>query len=216
MRKTPDTWTADQAAKAWGMLRTHVASLCAGGRVPGAYKNGGRWAIPPQDKPVSLPRGSASVETTRRDRLCIDCGITFPGGPTAKRCPACRKTHRKWYSPNRKVGNSYPCYLCGHKFLMQANGQRYCPDCGADRPSYTQQRWVSSHKANPRIDLGQKIRNRRIAKGMTQDALAQALGYAARSGGAAISQMEAGAKPIPLDKLPLLAAALDLDTEDLT
>ncbi|MCQ2965112.1 MAG: DNA-binding protein [Alphaproteobacteria bacterium] len=46
--------TASQCAKEWNISQRRVQILCAEGRVDGAFKIGGFWAIPAEtNKPIS-------------------------------------------------------------------------------------------------------------------------------------------------------------------
>ncbi|WP_270566899.1 DNA-binding protein [Clostridium beijerinckii] len=50
--------TAEAAAKDWGISKRRVQVLCADGRVVGAIKHGGVWAIPKDaNKPEALKPG---------------------------------------------------------------------------------------------------------------------------------------------------------------
>ncbi len=50
--------TAEVAAEKWGISKRRVQMLCANGRVDGAFKHGGVWAIPiDQIKPTPLKSG---------------------------------------------------------------------------------------------------------------------------------------------------------------
>lgn len=48
-----DYITAEEAAEKWGISRRRVQILCSEGRVEGAIKHGGVWAIP---KDAQKPR----------------------------------------------------------------------------------------------------------------------------------------------------------------
>ena len=53
-----DYITAEVAAGNWGISKRRVQVLCAGGRVTGATKHGGVWAIPKTSiKPRALKPG---------------------------------------------------------------------------------------------------------------------------------------------------------------
>lgn len=50
--------TAEAAAEIWGISKRRVQLLCANGRVYGAVKHGGVWAIPKTTmKPKALKSG---------------------------------------------------------------------------------------------------------------------------------------------------------------
>ena len=53
-----DYMTAETAAEIWGISKRRVQVLCASGRVDGAIKHGGVWAIPSEaNKPKAIKRG---------------------------------------------------------------------------------------------------------------------------------------------------------------
>lgn len=53
-----DYVTAETAAENWGISKRRVQILCAEGRVAGAIKHGGVWAIPANaTKPEALKPG---------------------------------------------------------------------------------------------------------------------------------------------------------------
>lgn len=60
--------------------------------------------------------------------------------------------------------------------------------------------------------FGERIRNRRIELGLTQDELARKLGYKSRS---TINKIELGKNDVPQHKILEFAAALDILVEDL-
>lgn len=60
--------------------------------------------------------------------------------------------------------------------------------------------------------FGERIRNRRIELGLTQDELARKLGYKSRS---TINKIELGKNDVPQHKILEFAAALDMLVEDL-
>ena len=56
--------------------------------------------------------------------------------------------------------------------------------------------------------IGRRVREARIAKGLTQDEVAEKMGYTSRT---TINKIEMGINGIPNSKLPLLAEILDVD-----
>lgn len=53
-----DYMTVETAAEVWGISKRRVQVLCASGRIDGAIKHGGVWAIPKTTtKPESLKPG---------------------------------------------------------------------------------------------------------------------------------------------------------------
>ena len=71
-----------------------------------------------------------------RDRVCRQCGVTFPGGPRAWYCPACRAERRQEAGKrHKKVGTARPlgstdtCKRCGKEYIVEGGRQMYCKDC---------------------------------------------------------------------------------------
>ncbi|AEH47106.1 helix-turn-helix domain-containing protein [Parageobacillus thermoglucosidasius] len=60
--------------------------------------------------------------------------------------------------------------------------------------------------------IGERIKEIRIKKGLTQSYVAKELGYKSPS---MLSEIEAGKKGIDADKIPLLAKILDVDINEL-
>ena len=60
--------------------------------------------------------------------------------------------------------------------------------------------------------IGEKIKNRRIALGLSQTELARRAGYADKSG---ISKIESGDRGLTPEKIELFARALDMNPSDL-
>lgn len=63
--------------------------------------------------------------------------------------------------------------------------------------------------------IPERIRAARKAKGLTQQALGEILGYTGRTAETSIQRWEYGTFLVPTDKLRQLAAALDLTLDDL-
>lgn len=59
------------------------------------------------------------------------------------------------------------------------------------------------------------IRAARMNAGMTQQELGEKMGYAGDSAQVTVRRWEAGSRPVPLDKIRPLAAALNLTLDDL-
>ena len=75
-------------------------------------------------------------KSTIRDRVCRQCGVTFPGGPRAWYCPNCRqqryresKAKYQKRGPERPIGSTDKCSIFGKEYIVNAGRQRYCPDC---------------------------------------------------------------------------------------
>ena len=64
-------------------------------------------------------------------------------------------------------------------------------------------------------DIPATIRAARQAKGLTQRKLGELCGYSDRSGERVVQLWEAGKQPVPMNKLRVLAKALDLTLDDL-
>ena len=62
------------------------------------------------------------------------------------------------------------------------------------------------------MDIGERIRQRRAALHMTQEELAQKVGF---KGKAAISKIEKGERDVAIDKVTVFAAALDCTPDHL-
>lgn len=73
------------------------------------------------------------------NRVCMDCGKTFSGGPRSWRCPECRKIRDKQTTKeyreraklgkSRKIGNTYKCEHCGGEYILKSGLQKYCEKC---------------------------------------------------------------------------------------
>jgi hypothetical protein len=56
--------TPKDKAKEWGLTQRRVEILCAGGRIPGAYRLGRAWAIPKNAvKPVDGRTRESKVQS---------------------------------------------------------------------------------------------------------------------------------------------------------
>ncbi len=74
-----------------------------------------------------------------RPRTCKGCGVAFKGGPRAWYCPRCRAERqaqqnreyrqRKQMGNTRKIGQKYPCEICGKMYILSGSLQRYCTEC---------------------------------------------------------------------------------------
>lgn len=64
-------------------------------------------------------------------------------------------------------------------------------------------------------DIPAIIKAARIRCGYTQKELAEKLGYTSGSGDATLRTWESGKRPIPMEKIRPLAAALNLTVDDL-
>lgn len=83
-----------------------------------------------------------------KDRTCRQCGAVFQGGPRAWYCPSCRSERQreqnrrhKAKGPDRLLGSTDICTVCGKPYVVNSGGQKYCPDCAyeavraVDRPA---------------------------------------------------------------------------------
>jgi transcriptional regulator with XRE-family HTH domain len=66
-----------------------------------------------------------------------------------------------------------------------------------------------------RGDIPAKIKAARQAKDLTQQELGEKLGYTGEFARVAIKRWESGERPVPLEKIRPLAAALNLTLDDL-
>lgn len=80
--------------------------------------------------------GFHTAEDVMRERTCIDCGKTFPGGPRARMCPECAEKRRKEYhqqykkmKPVRHLGDIDTCQMCGKEYVVKGGKQKYCDNC---------------------------------------------------------------------------------------
>lgn len=72
-----------------------------------------------------------------KDRICRQCGKTFPGGPRAWYCPVCSSIRKKQRAairrqnpiPNRPLGSKDYCLVCGREYIVMSGLQKYCKDC---------------------------------------------------------------------------------------
>lgn len=92
-----------------------------------------------------------------KDRTCRQCGAVFRGGPRAWYCPSCRSERQreqnrrhKAKGPDRPIGSTDICVVCGKPYIVNGSRQKYCPDCAydavraVDRPS--SRAWNQAHK----------------------------------------------------------------------
>lgn len=73
---------------------------------------------------------------------CKNCGVEFKGGPRATYCPSCRDDRKKSQAKQarerakagttRKIGQEYPCEICGTPYILNSGLQRYCKKCAAE------------------------------------------------------------------------------------
>lgn len=109
-------------------------------------------------------------------RICQSCGITFDGGPRAWYCPNCRiERHRKQdreskirqkNGTNRKIGEKYPCDICGEYYILSGGAQRYCSECAKkhlkELDNLQSREWNTAHKE--KIDEYKKAEKERCKK----------------------------------------------------
>lgn len=79
---------------------------------------------------------ATKADTVIRDRVCRQCGASFPGGPRAWYCPACRRERKlaadreeKRHGSARKIGSTDLCVQCGSEYIVTSGRQMYCPAC---------------------------------------------------------------------------------------
>lgn len=64
-----------------------------------------------------------------------------------------------------------------------------------------------------KVEIGKRIRQRRIELNMTQEDLAKRVGYTSENSRSTINKVEMGINDIPRSKLPLYARALDVSID---
>lgn len=89
-----------------------------------------------------------------RERICIECGSKFQGGPRASYCPDCRAerikaqgrayARKKRNAPEqiRKMGSIEKCEICGADYMVASARQRYCEGC----KKKADLEWQKNHK----------------------------------------------------------------------
>lgn len=65
------------------------------------------------------------------------------------------------------------------------------------------------------MEIGELIRERRLAKKLTQKRLGEMLGYTGRSAEAVVQNWEYGKQPVPQNKLKPMSKVLEVPLEDL-
>lgn len=76
-------------------------------------------------------------------RVCKNCGKTFTGAPRSMYCPKCSEERKKAqkrvynerakYGTTRKIGQEYPCEICGELYILVSGSQRFCKKCAEIR-----------------------------------------------------------------------------------
>ena len=118
-----------------------------------------------------------------RPRTCKACGTTFQGGPRAWYCPRCRAERlaqqnreyheRKKRGNTRKIGQKYPCELCGKMYILSSGVQRYCTDCAREHlkevDNKQSREWNKDHpKQMAEHKRNEKKRNKEMKKEVKQ------------------------------------------------
>lgn len=92
---------------------------------------------------------AAKASGVVQERICRQCGMSFPGGPRAWYCPSCRADRRrvqdrmaKRNGTARPIGSIDLCARCGKEYSVASGRQRYCSDCSAAAVNET----VKAHK----------------------------------------------------------------------
>ncbi len=70
------------------------------------------------------------------EKQCVTCGLMFYGGSTALYCSTCRAERirkrdkdRHKRGPQRKIGSTARCEVCGDQYLVDAGPQKFCKKC---------------------------------------------------------------------------------------
>lgn len=118
-----------------------------------------------------------------RPRTCRECGATFDGGPRAWYCPRCRAERqaqqnreyheRKKRGNTRKIGQKYPCEICGKMYVLSSGLQRYCVDCAKEHlkeiDNVQSREWNKDHPEQmAKHKQNEKARNEEIKKEVKQ------------------------------------------------
>lgn len=118
-----------------------------------------------------------------RPRTCKECGATFKGGPRAWYCPRCRAERqaqqnreyqeRKKRGSTRKIGQKYPCEICGKMYILSSGLQRYCAECAVNHlkeiDNKQSREWNKSHPERmAEHKKNEKERNKGMKKEVNQ------------------------------------------------
>lgn len=105
------------------------------------------------------------------NRICQSCGVTFLGGPRAFYCPSCRAERRKIQSAQarerarkgitRKIGQEYPCEICGELYILNCGTQRFCKKCSAEHFREAEKELAKSRYEKSKDEINTKRKNRR-------------------------------------------------------
>lgn len=105
------------------------------------------------------------------NRICQSCGVAFLGGPRAFYCPSCRAERRKIQSAQarerarkgitRKIGQEYPCEICGELYILNCGTQRFCKKCSAEHFHEAEKELAKSRYEKSKDDINTKRKNRR-------------------------------------------------------
>lgn len=81
-------------------------------------------------------------------KICKSCGVEFEGGPRAIYCPSCREKRKKAQAKQardrvkagttRKIGQEYPCEICGAPYILNSGLQRFCKKCAAEHLAHAE------------------------------------------------------------------------------
>lgn len=76
-------------------------------------------------------------------KTCVICGSKFAGAIQAKYCPECKcqrklESLRKHYANKKngtakKIGEMFPCELCGKPIVRKSASHKYCEECAIKR-----------------------------------------------------------------------------------
>lgn len=105
------------------------------------------------------------------NRICQSCGVTFLGGPRAFYCPSCRAERQKIQAAQarerarkgitRKIGQEYPCEICGELYVLNCGTQRFCKKCSSKHFREAEKELAKSRYEKSKNEMNVKRNNRR-------------------------------------------------------
>lgn len=100
---------------------------------------------------------AARRENVYREHICTECSATFLGYPRSRYCPRCSAARRteadkryKKSGPNRPLGSTDICVVCGKEYTVESGRQRYCKACAKEQyrkhDAAAGRKWNAEHK----------------------------------------------------------------------